>query len=228
MTWNPDKYGVIHFTRQRKVDRLQLSAKPNIGMKEDPVSSFKVLGLWVDSKLSWKAHIKNTTTKVTGYIAAMGRLLGSTWGATFKRSRLIYTAVIRPTMTYGCNVWYAPNTPSRTQPKESTIQPLIKLQNQALHKIAGAYKATPIPTLEKETGIEPLPIHMQGQATKHALKCYDSDGQRAIENAKQRIQRAPEENKSHTARSAYHPSKAGKNSGRECNSPSESEKGEGS
>jgi Reverse transcriptase (RNA-dependent DNA polymerase) len=189
MTWNPDKYSIIHFTKQRRTNGLQLSAVPNIGMKDRPVPCIKVLGLWVDSKLSWKPHIQNTATKATGQIAAMSRLLGSTWGATLKRSRLIYTAVIRPTITYGCNVWFAPNTPARTQPRESTIRPLVIAQNKALRKITGAYRATPIPVLEKEAGIEPLPLYMHGKAMKYALKRSDSDGQRAVEDSKSRIRR---------------------------------------
>jgi exonuclease III len=189
MTWNPEKYSIIHFTKQRRTNGLQLSAAPDIGMKDGPVPAVKVLGLWVDTKLSWKPHIQNTATKAIGKIAAMSRLLGSTWGATFKRSRLIYTAVIRPTIAYGCSVWYAPNTPARTQPRESTIRPLVTAQNKALRKITGAYRATPIPILEKEAGIEPLPLYMHGQAMKDVLKRNDSDGQRAIESSKARIQR---------------------------------------
>jgi len=52
MSWNPEKYGIIHFTKQRRTNGLQLSAVPNIGMKDLPAPSIKVLGLQVDSKLS--------------------------------------------------------------------------------------------------------------------------------------------------------------------------------
>jgi len=190
MTWNPDKYSVIHFTRQHQVEGLCLSRKPNIGMKDNPVQSLKVLGVWIDSKLSWKPHIKNTVSKATGYVTTMGRLLSSTWGTTLQRSRQIYTAVIHPTLTHGCNIWYTPHTPSCTQPRDSIIQPLMTAQNKALHKITGAYKATPILVLEKEAGIEPLQVYIQGQAIKHTLKQKDSDRQKAIKNAITKIERA--------------------------------------
>ena len=36
---------------------------------------------------------------------ALTALSGSTWGASFAKARLIYSAVVRPCLTYGTTIW---------------------------------------------------------------------------------------------------------------------------
>src|SRR5436305_1865960 len=99
----PKKYKLIHFTRRRKAD---VTARTNIqGFDGKPVSSLRVLGVWVDSKLRWSSHIARAAEKGGTQLEALSRLVGSTWGLTFARARTLYTAVIWPTITYGCGIW---------------------------------------------------------------------------------------------------------------------------
>jgi hypothetical protein len=48
--------------------------------------------------------------------AALKRITTLTWGASFVRVRLLYNAVVRPTITYGVSAWLEPVTK-----KSSTI-----------------------------------------------------------------------------------------------------------
>lgn len=84
-----------------------MAAKINIpGFKGNPEQTIKILGIHVDSKLRWGPYIKETALKATKQCTSLSRLAASTWGALFTKARHIYTAVVRPVLSYGCGVWY--------------------------------------------------------------------------------------------------------------------------
>jgi hypothetical protein len=41
-------------------------------------------------------------------IGALARIATSTWGASFLRARQVYSAVVRPALTYGAAIWHSP------------------------------------------------------------------------------------------------------------------------
>jgi hypothetical protein len=53
---------------------------------------------------------------------ALTRIAASTWGATFRKSRLVYAAVVRPALAYGTPIWFSPEGKEATKP--SLIRPL--------------------------------------------------------------------------------------------------------
>jgi hypothetical protein len=71
------------------------------------VPNLRVLGVWVDSSLKWSVHVAEAASKGRAQFEALSRLVRSTWGLTFARARTLYTAVVRLTITYGCEVWAA-------------------------------------------------------------------------------------------------------------------------
>ncbi|KAF2801342.1 uncharacterized protein BDZ99DRAFT_350465, partial [Mytilinidion resinicola] len=145
----PDKYHLIHFTKARKF--VNVKATVNIqGFTEGPITDLRMLGVQVDSKLKWGPHINTTKNKATAQMGALTRLTASTWGASFRKARTIYSAVIRPAITYGCTSWYT--TPGiKEQISKTKIKQLETAQNQCLCAILGAYKTTSIRVMEHET-----------------------------------------------------------------------------
>ena len=69
----------------------------------------------------------------------------------FKRAKLVYTTVVHSAITYSIPIWFSLVGTEIT--KANLIAKLGKAQNQCLCTITGAYKATPIPLLESETGV---------------------------------------------------------------------------
>lgn len=61
----------------------------------------------------------------------------------------MYTAVVRPAMSYGPAVWHAPKELKGTP--DSVENKLSVAQNKCLQIVSGIYKATPINALEVET-----------------------------------------------------------------------------
>jgi hypothetical protein len=166
----PEKYQLMHFTRRRRHDSADLASTVRIAGHEAILqkTSLRVLGVWVDPKLQWKEHIRKAVSKGAIAFEAMSRITASTWGPSMRRSRLLYTAVVRPTVLYGAQVWGVrtdggPQTPH-------ALKPIQKIQNQCLRKIVGAYKRTPTAALERETAIPPIPLYVDTIALQRATE----------------------------------------------------------
>src|SRR5579871_5042335 len=92
----------------------------------------------------------------------------ATWGATFRKSRLLYTAIIRPTLTYGCRIWGAGENGKPLAAKH--IKRLEGVQNKCLRVITGGYKRTPVRLLEREADIPPIAEYIKTTALAQAYK----------------------------------------------------------
>lgn len=86
------------------------------------------------------------------------KIATSTWRASFTRARHVYLAVIRPAITYGSTVWYAPA--GTKDARKDMAGKLEIMQNRCLRIVAGAYKATPIEVLQAETMLPPMQVHL--------------------------------------------------------------------
>jgi hypothetical protein len=103
-------------------------------------------------------------------VAALKRVSTSIWGASFLRSRVLYNATVRPSMTYGHKAWYTPEQAAHSR----VIKKLELIQSSGLRAVAGAFRATPIRELETETFITPLDIHCSELRARHLRRTYSS------------------------------------------------------
>ena len=85
-------------------------------------AKLKVLGVLVDLKLSWKAHIQQAASKGRTAFEAMAQITASTWGPSMRRSRLLYSAIARPAMLYRVQIWGLRDNSELIAP--SKLQPL--------------------------------------------------------------------------------------------------------
>ena len=161
----PEKYQLMHFTRARK--RHDLKATVSIqGHLTSPQSSLRVLGIYFDPKLNWGAHIKKIEQKSHTQVQSISRLAQSTWGATFKKSKLLYSTLVRPALTYGSQIW-AEAGPSGKIP-ERIVKPLRSIQRKFLKHVTGAYKSTSSRVLEHETSVLPIELYLKQRRVQHA------------------------------------------------------------
>lgn len=120
-------------------------------------------------------------------MGALTRIVASTWGASFIRARQIYTAMICPTLSYGAAIWHSPSPLSCSRPKGVAAK-LQTIQFKCLHTIAGAYRATPIHTLETETFIPPLDLHLDGRVKVYHNRMRHSRAEEITQKACWQIQ----------------------------------------
>ena len=160
LRFNPAKTAITLFTRRYKTPTLPC-IKLN-GVQVPYTSSFRYLGVIIDSKLNWTEHIDSRVKKCKSLLFAANNMVGREWGLTPKRVYWIYTTVIRPILTYGCLVW--------AQRAPTFLTKLQKLQRLALVAMTGCMRSTPTLGLEVITGLQPLDIFIESLALKARMR----------------------------------------------------------
>ena len=117
---------------------------------------------------------------------ALHRITTSTWGATFKRAKLVYTSVVQSAMTYRAPIWFSPVRTEST--KANLIHKLEQTQNWYLRTIASAYKATLTQLLESETRVLPIHTYLSVLQAQYQACTKDTLVQALIKKAYKRIQ----------------------------------------
>jgi ribonuclease HI len=158
---NPTKVVIVPFTKKRKFVLKPLK----LGVTEIPFSEqVKYLGVILDSKLNWTAHLDSAISKAVSALWLCSKTLGRKWGLKPKMIMWIYTAIIRPKITYASLVWW-PKT------KEATAgTKLAKLQRLACIAITGAMRSTPSKALDAILHLLPLHEYVQLEAQRSALR----------------------------------------------------------
>ncbi|CAH0731007.1 unnamed protein product, partial [Brenthis ino] len=124
----------------------------------------KYLGVILDSKLLWNKHLDYKLNKSTIAFYQCKKMLGNKWGLSPKITMWLYTAVIRPMLTYGALVWW-----TRTELR-TTITKLARFQRLALSATSGSMKTTPTAAIEVALQTTPLDLFIQQEATMAAIR----------------------------------------------------------
>ncbi|EAQ90184.1 hypothetical protein CHGG_06803 [Chaetomium globosum CBS 148.51] len=155
MEFEPAKSELIHFSRARAPIEKTLTIG---GVELKPVEDARFLGVWLDRKLRYRAHLAAVRKKMKTQTCALTRLAAKTWGCTFARAREIYSKVIRSAIAYGASAFHTPTEVGG--PPRGAAKELAKIQSECLRVVAGAYKATPIRSLETETYCPPIDLYL--------------------------------------------------------------------
>ena len=153
---NPSKTEMLLFTRKYKPDYI----RPIwfYGRELELNTQVKYLGVILDPKLTWKLHVDAKCNKALISMYQLRRSVGKTWGITPKITWWMYTAIIRPTITYAAVIWW-----SRAEQK-TTSKKLEHIQRLACLYITGAVRTAPTIALEIIIGLVPLPVYIKQEA----------------------------------------------------------------
>ena len=110
------KFELLHMTQQREGDAMPEIRTTKVkglamnlrGVRIEPASMHKFLGVVVNDKLQWNAHAKYALAKATKYAMMFGRLTRLSTGLSPDFMTRLYEAAALPRMVYTAEVWYLP------------------------------------------------------------------------------------------------------------------------
>ena len=155
------KTKIVMFTRNRKWTLRPIRVGGNT---IDLSPTVKLLGVTLDNKLTFNEHINKITKKATNSLMQCKRAVGPTWGLKPRTCRWIYTAVVRPILTYCAVIWVR-----ALQTKHNSTK-LRRVQALALRIMSGALPSTPFNSLNHITEFPDIVIFLKGEAAKGAAR----------------------------------------------------------
>lgn len=146
---NSEKTEQIIFAKKYTNNKIFTPLKIN-NTTITPAPTVKYLGVHMDTRLNFKAHIKNTITKAYSALKIVYPIMKN--ATTIKNKKLIYTAIIRPIITYAAPAWCNISNP--------TINKLQVYQNKCLRLILNKDRHSRITTLHEEAELETVKEHI--------------------------------------------------------------------
>src|SRR5436189_5372176 len=154
MQFDMEKIELIHFHSKRSFDlkneTYSVKIRDLIIQLKDLV---KWLGIWLDSKLTFKQHVEKKTTQALKILNQIERLLNTERGLSFQAMRQLYITCISSVADYDVPVWW--------NNQKNMFEKFQKLQNIALRKMLGAFKTSLINAMELEASIPPSKVRFE-------------------------------------------------------------------
>ena len=138
----------------------------------EPVEETRFLGVYLDRRLSFRAHQKHILSRMKTQRFALSGIAAMTWGPSLIRTRQIYISVIRSVLTYAASTFSTlDNTLGGAKRRgKGIVAKLEAEQNKCLRIVTGAYRSTPIKALEAEANCAPIGIELAKRAAAFELK----------------------------------------------------------
>ena len=149
------KTKIVLFINKRKPDFGTFRLK---GHQREISKEATLLGVTLDSKLTWKPHVyleTNSTWKQT---------VGRAWGLNPTSMRWIYTAMIRLVIKYARTSWVGEVN------KKNLAKKLSRVQRLACLTISSAFPSTPSGALEMLLNIMPINEFILSEAVKGSYR----------------------------------------------------------
>ena len=168
-----DKIELIHFHFKRHLDLENELYSVKIGDTVfQPKEVVKYLGVWLDSKLSFKTHVEKKIASAKKLLMQIERLSNTEKDLTFQAMRQLYMACISSVADYGVPVWW--------NNQQHLLEKFQKLQNQALRKILGVFKTSPVSAMEIEASLPPCKVRFNKICKNYALRMLQMHEQHPI------------------------------------------------
>ena len=125
----------------------------------------KILGVRLDTFLSFKYHAEETAGKVIKSNNALKALAGTSWGQDKETLTMTYKAIGRSVLNYASPTW----SPFLSNTSYTKLQ---RAQNTALRSITGCCLKSAIHHLHQETGILPVREHSELLSIQFTIQAH--------------------------------------------------------
>jgi hypothetical protein len=166
------KYELMHLTRNHRRFNMTTIININEIIKKSFIS-MRMLKMQLDIKFKWNLHVKKIHEKMTTQMLALTRLIASTWKVCFKKTKHVYTIVVKSIITYEFSTWHASHERSNSFMK--FIKNLIDLQKQNLRIVCDAFKTTFHQFLNVEAQISLIKLHLTLLQTKTRIRLHEKE-----------------------------------------------------
>lgn len=159
---NANKTELVLFTKKHRLPDFRPPKLNGITLSVADKACY--LGLILDRKLSWKLNVEDRVRKAAIALYSCKRTVGVNWGITPRIVHWLYTAVVRPIMTYGILVWWP------TLEKKTTVKRMESIQRAASLCISRALRTTPTAALNIILHLVPIDLYGKQIAAISALR----------------------------------------------------------
>lgn len=152
---NETKSVHVDFTNKRLVHKPVY-----LNNQEIPhANTAKYLGMTLDAKLRWKAHVKKKRDELGLKYKKMYWLLGRNSHLSIPNKLLLYKQILKPVWTYGIQLWGCT--------KQSNMDIIQRFQNKVLRSIVNAPWFVRNSDIHKDLGIELIKTEIMKFARSH-------------------------------------------------------------
>ncbi|KAJ3454128.1 hypothetical protein MRS44_018022 [Fusarium solani] len=180
VSFDPEKTEVMHFSRSK------LRSSPVIrhgDVVKQPESALRWLGIWLDSRLSFRVHVEKWAAKAKAVAYHLRGLANTKHGPLPSAVRSAVRACVEPVLLHGAEAWYPGtsrprwNQPSKDVPSSNQhlIQRMTEAMNQSMRAILPVWKTTPIAALHRESGIPPVAQLLEARRLRFSARLKSLD-----------------------------------------------------
>ncbi|XP_045458461.1 uncharacterized protein LOC123668812 [Melitaea cinxia] len=157
----PHKTNAMVVTRKLKYDAPRLHMG---GVDIVLANEIKLLGVVIDRKLTFSAHVANVCRRALAFYHQLARAAKVSWGLHPEVIRTIYRAVVEPVILYAAAVW-APAVDKLGIRKQLNV-----VQRGFAQKLCRAYRTTSLNSALLLAGILPLDLRVREAATLYEVR----------------------------------------------------------
>jgi len=167
-----DKTEFISFAPPRAAEHLVGRLITSIHPRTSSSSSYTVeqstiiryLGVFIHHRFDWTHHVTIMANRARSTVRALSILGNSVRGLDYANWRCVFHSLILPVLTYGFPLY-------STQPRIKGLLDILQVaQNDAVRKMSGAFKTTPVVPLHYLMAIPPISLTITKLTTVFRLR----------------------------------------------------------
>jgi len=180
-----DKILVLKYTHGNDRNTVRVRPSPNA----------KLLGVILDSRLTWTAHHEKVREKAVKWTMAFKRFTRTASGMMMNEARKLYNAVAVPKITYAADLWFRSKKSSQTNRNPADFGPTLltrrleSIQRQAAISITGGLRTSPGDALIVHANLTPIGTQLKETCLKTYARLATRPENHPIANAIRRTAR---------------------------------------